>query len=118
MEEILFYIPEGSAATAHAATLLRRWGFAVTAQPSPRMTHVLLGVPAKGIPVLPEHVTVFGGNLPAMPQKSIDLLQDEAYLAQNAAITAHCALAIAMENLPVTLDGCKTLIIGWGRIGK
>jgi dipicolinate synthase subunit A len=23
-----------------------------------------------------------------------------------------------MENLPVTLDGCKTLIIGWGRIGK
>ena len=63
-------------------------------------------------------MTVFGGNLPAMSQKSIDLLEDEIYLAQNAAITAHCALAIAMENLPITPDGCKTLVIGWGRIGK
>lgn len=118
MEEILFYIPVGSAATAHAAKLLQRWGFSTTPLPRPGVTHVLLGVPTQGIPVLPEHVTVFGGNLPAMSQKSIDLLEDEIYLAQNAAITAHCALAIAMENLPITPDGCKTLVIGWGRIGK
>ena len=118
MEEILFYIPASSAATDHAARLLQRWGLSVTPIPCPGITHVLLGVPTKEIPDLPEDVTVFGGNLPHLPQKCVDLLRDERYLAQNAAITAHCALVIAMENLPVTLDGCETLVIGWGRIGK
>ena len=118
MEQILFYRPEDSGATGHAAMLLRRWGFSVTALPCPGVTHVLLGVPTKDIPQLPDDVTVFGGNLPALPQKCVDLLQDEEYLAKNAAITAQCALKIAMARLPVTLDGCKTLVIGWGRIGK
>ena len=118
MEEILLYIPEGSAATGHAARLLQRWGFSVTQTLDPGVTHVLLGVPTGYIPPLPEHATVFGGNLPQLPQKQVDFLQDEAYLAENAAITAHCALGIAIGQLPVTLDGCETLVIGWGRIGK
>ena len=120
MEEILFYIPEGSAATAPAAPLLRPWGFAVTAQPSPRMTHVLLGVPAKGIPVLPEHVTVFGGNLhsPLLENyRTVDFLQDPYYLADNAAITAECALELAEQKLP-DFAGHPVLVLGWGRIGK
>lgn len=118
MEEILIYIPDGSAATTHAAKLFHRWGFSVTTLPCPGMTHVLLGVPCQDIPKLPDHVVVFGGNLPAMRQKHVDLLQDEWYLAANAAITAHCALEIAMAQLPVILDECETLVIGWGRIGK
>jgi dipicolinate synthase subunit A len=61
---------------------------------------------------------VFGGNIRNAPYKTVDLLQDETYLAQNAAITAHCALKIILEQLPITLDGCETLLIGWGRISK
>lgn len=118
MEEILFYIPDAAGATGYAAAQLRRWGFSVTALPCPKVTHVLLGVPTKGIPLLPEDVTVFGGNLPQLSQKRVDLLRDETYLAENAAITAHCALKTATAHLPVTLEGCEALVIGWGRIGK
>jgi dipicolinate synthase subunit A len=63
-----------------------------------------------------------GGNLQNHPgckkHKCIDLLQDPLYLSENAAITAHCAICIAMENLTVTLQDCPALVIGWGRIGK
>ena len=48
----------------------------------------------------------------------MDLLQDPTYLARNAAITAYCALRLAMMELPVMLRGCRVLIIGWGRISK
>lgn len=118
MKEILFYIPDDSGAMGFAAARLRQWGFPVTALPRPDATHALLAVPTKQIPPLPEDVTVFGGNLPSLPQTCVDLLRNEAYLAENAAITAHCALKIAMDRLPVTLQGCPALVIGWGRIGK
>ena len=49
---------------------------------------------------------------------TIDLLEDARYLAQNAAITADCALQVARNHLPVVLQGCPVLILGWGRIGK
>ena len=48
----------------------------------------------------------------------IDLLEDPEYLAENAAITAHCALSIAAQLLPVTLADAHPLVLGWGRIGK
>lgn len=70
---------------------------------------------------LSDDTIVFGGNLNHNAldgHTCIDLLQDPQYLAENAAITAHCALRYAMEKLPVTLCGCPTLIVGWGRIGK
>lgn len=121
MKELLFYIPEPTPALSQAAEQLIRWGFSVTTFPCPDVTHVLLSVPVKSIPqaeTFPEGATVFGGNLGSMPYKTVDLLCDEEYLAQNAAITAHCAVMLAMEQLPVTLDGCGTLLIGWGRICK
>jgi len=64
---------------------------------------------------------VFGGNLKSgFPERlrTVDLLQEEEYLARNAAITAHCALKLLLEKLSVTLPREKILIIGWGRIGK
>lgn len=121
MKELLFYIPELTPALQFAAAQLTRWGFSVTTLPCPDATHVLLGVPAKSMPrpeTLPIGATVFGGNLGDAPYKTIDLLQDEEYLAHNAAITAHCAAKIAMEQLPITLAGCSALVIGWGRISK
>lgn len=121
MKESLFYIPELTPALSYTAEQLMKWGFSVTTLPCPDATHILLGVPAKSMPrpeTIPLDAAVFGGNIDGAPYKAVDLLKDEAYLASNAAITAHCAIKIAMEQLPVTLCGCKTLIIGWGRISK
>ena len=66
-------------------------------------------------------MTVVGGNLnhPALKGYPVlDLLTDAGYLAQNAAITAKCALRAAAPKLTAVLPECPTLVIGWGRIGK
>ncbi len=69
--------------------------------------------------LLPKDIKVIGGGLPSLPGYQVaDLLQDTAYVAENAYITAHCAVRLAMEKLPTALRGCKILVIGWGRIGK
>ena len=70
---------------------------------------------------MPKNVTIIGGNLehPLLADyNKIDLLQDAEYLARNARITAYCAIALAMQTLPCTLDRLAVLVIGWGRIGK
>ena len=70
---------------------------------------------------LPGGLTVIGGNLehPSLTRyPRIDLLKDPYYIAENADITAHCALKLALSKLPVTLKGQPVLVIGWGRIGK
>lgn len=118
-----------------ACAALSRAGLKLIDYPSPEITHLLLPVPSfapdgsiKGggdlhtlLKMLPENMTVIGGNLdrPELAgYKTHDLLQDARYLADNAAITAHCALKLAMNQLPAVLAGCETLVIGWGRIGK
>ena len=70
---------------------------------------------------LPPDVTVCGGNLdhPALDNyRCIDFLKDAQYQAENAYITAECAVEIALSYLPMTLRRCPVLVIGWGRIGK
>lgn len=70
---------------------------------------------------LPHDVTVWGGNLahPALEGiHTVDLLQDESYLAENASITAHCTLRLVSPMLTATWKDTPTLVIGWGRIGK
>jgi len=70
---------------------------------------------------LADSTTLCGGNLdlPILAdRKRIDLLKDETYLTENAAITAYCTLQIAADNLPIILNHAPTLVIGWGRIGK
>lgn len=70
---------------------------------------------------LPADKLIVGGNLdhPALNgHRCLDLLKHPLYLSENAAITAHCAVRIIMENLPVTLQDCPILVAGWGRIGK
>lgn len=62
-----------------------------------------------------------GGNLnhPALSNyKTEDLLQDPLYLAENADLTAHCAIKTAMNRMNTTFKDCPVLVIGWGRIGK
>lgn len=135
MNSLKFYSAGHTDALAYAIKALREKGCVFAQQPDHTVTHLLLGVPSfnpdgtlKGggdleqvLACLPKSVTIFGGNLqhPALTDcKTVDLLQDAIYLAENARITAHCAVKHAMERLPVTLWGCHVLVVGWGRIGK
>lgn len=107
----------------------------VTDHPCPEVTHVLLDVPSfsgpgilrDGTPVrktlecIPESAAILGGNLKdeaLAGRKCYDLLTDPTYLAENAAITAECAVILAGSRMDTTIRNSKVLVIGWGRIGK
>ncbi len=116
----VFYNGGTSAAVLYAEQLLRQKGICFSPVLDDRVTHLLLNVPqVQPIPeLLSAGITVIGGKLPAMENPCIDLLDDPVYLAENASITAHCAVKVALQKLPVTLKGCNVLVVGWGRIGK
>ena len=104
MKSFLFYIPYSCAALTYAQDTLQTLGYCFIDHPSPDITHVLLPVPTKvsalsvQLAMLPKDITIIGGKLidPIFADyKTIDLLQAEDYLAQNAAITAHCAVIAA-----------------------
>ena len=135
MNGILIYPSGESRALTYAVRYLSQQGIQIASAPSPQITHLLLPVPSldtngqiKGggsllhtLSQLPDNITIMGGNLPKVEQESckmIDFLQDPYYLAENAAITADCAIRIAGSNLSAVFFGCPILIIGWGRIGK
>lgn len=120
MKKPVFYIGGSSPALLHAGKELRRLGYTIAADPCPDVTHLLLNIPCREdfsgiLAKLPEDVTIIGGNL----QKAtnvIDLLQDEMYLAENAAITAHCAVKLTLNKLSRCICHCPVLVLGWGRI--
>ena len=128
MSERIFYCAGQTEALRHCVNSMRQEGFVFAQDPDSSVTHLLLDVPCKdatGLPELltqlPKDITVIGGNLrnPALHgYRVIDLLQDPLYLAQNANITAHGAVKLALNLLPITLNHCPVLVIGWGRIGK
>lgn len=133
MKEKLLYCAGKTAAIHYAAAELRKAGVSITSEPSMDVDHVLLDVPSLSadgtlrcggqleelLSQLPETVTVFGGNLGSVATAAtVDLLADPLYQAENAYITAECALQIAMARLTRTIRDCPVLIIGWGRIGK
>lgn len=118
----MVYIMGEGAALRFAARELEQRGIKIAQNLDERVTHVLLPVPTKELDIaeLPPEVTVVGGNLDNLPPKykKVDLLREEQYLAENAALTADCALRLLGEYLPVAFRDCPILIIGWGRIGK
>lgn len=128
MRDCIFHSAGSSEALAYATATLRHKGCCFSAAPNNTVTHLLLDVPHKNWDSLSSmlckispDVTVIGGNLnhPILAgHKTVDLLQDPIYLAENASITAHCAVKLVLEHLPVTLYRCPVLVIGWGRIGK
>ena len=69
---------------------------------------------------------VFGGNIPKAVLSKIeeagllaaDYYKNEELLIENAIPTAEGALAIAMEELPITIFGSKVLVTGYGRVAK
>ncbi len=135
MNDCIIYAAGYSPAMSHCIQKLKQAGFTLLSEPGLQATHLLLPVPsfaADGsiigggnlstlLTLLPKNITVIGGNLdrPELDYyKTVDLLQDATYLAHNAQITAHCAVKLAMNQLPVILEDCPVLVIGWGRIGK
>lgn len=135
MNDLIFYCAGSSRAQIYAAAFLMEEGAVFLPCPDHTVTHLLLPVPSfepdgsiKGggdlsdiLSRLPRTVTVIGGNLrrPELAEyDTLDLLEDPWYLARNASITAHCTLELALAKLPVTLEKCPVLIVGWGRIGK
>lgn len=132
----IYILPAGyTGAQYHACRYLTDRGFQILSDAAPDVTHLLLPVPAfepdgriRGggilehiLSDLPENITVVGGNLdhPILEgYRKLDLLQDAEYVAKNAAITADCAIRLAARELPVMWEGCRVLILGWGRIGK
>ena len=123
MNTATFYIPD----TPLVLQALRRH-FRVTATPCAEITHLLLPVPvfdteraASLLKEIDPHVTVLGGRLshPIFEHHTtIDLLENEEYLAKNAALTAEGALRLAGSRLPLQFRDVTVLVIGWGRIGK
>lgn len=135
MAEHLIYPIGSTKACTYAVDFLKKAGMKTVDHPTPEVTHLLLDVPgfaADGqlrgggaveriLETLPQYITVVGGNLdhPVLKDyRKMDLLRDEDYLAENAAITADCALQVAAPLLTATIQDSPALVIGWGRIGK
>ena len=135
MDEPVFLTAGNTPALTYAKNALRRMGCKFSSTANASVTHLLLPVPSFApdgtvngggdlkdiLETLPRSITVLGGNLDREElsgYQKIDLLKDLVYLAENAAITAYCAIAAALDHLPVILRNCPVLIIGWGRIGK
>lgn len=135
MNDLIFYCAGSSRALYYAAAFLMEEGAVFLPCPDHTVTHLLLPIPSfeadgsiKGggdlteiLSRLPKTVTVIGGHLKRpelLEYEVLDLLEDPWYLAKNAGITAHCALELALAKLPVTMEKCPVLVVGWGRIGK
>ena len=130
----IFYRAGCSEALQRTENILRSQGCQFALEPELSVTHLLLDVPSfredgmlkSGVsadallPAFSPQVKIYGGLLGGrLPEyQTVDLLNDPFYTAENARITAHCAVRLAMEKLPRVLYGCPVLIIGWGRIGK
>lgn len=135
MHEMTFYCAGSNKALYYCAAFLMEEGAVFLPYPDHTVTHLLLPIPSfeqdgsiKGggnltdvLSQLPKTVTVIGGNLKRQElneYETLDLLEDPWYLARNASITAHCTLELALAKLPITLEKCPVLVIGWGRVGK
>ena len=135
MNKTLIYPAGCTPGCLAAVKALQARGIEVADHITPEATHLLLDVPsftANGrlrsgadfsqlMALLPERIMLMGGNFPeAVTSKypCLDLLKDDTYQFENAAITAECALRVASERINFTLRGSPVLIVGWGRIGK
>lgn len=120
MDSLKFFCAGQTKALEYAAAQLQRQGCILQSAP---VNFVLTDVPVRGdltdiLQSVPQNITIIGGNLPVWDRKTVDLLKDPVYLAHNANITAHCALKLILQHLPVILTDLPVLVVGWGRIGK
>ncbi len=93
-----------------------------------------LNAPYSNVPILIESLfelitgdkLVLGGIIPQVIKdvarernlQVIDFFEREELSVLNAIPTAEGAVAIAMEELPITIHGAKCLVTGYGRVGR
>ena len=135
MRRNLFFPVGVTNSCRYAVSYLKQAGCRITDHPTPEITHLLLDIPSFGsdgmlqngfdpkelLRMLPPDVKIIGGNLDLdflSGYPRIDLLQDNIFLAKNAAITADCALRVSTQYMDTTFADSSALILGWGRIGK
>lgn len=135
MKSMILFPFGGTQALPIAVRELQNCSVRIADRPTREVTHLLLPVPSfdadgtvRGggdleeiLKLLPREITVLGGRLthPVLAgYEKIDFLQDARYTAENAELTAQCALQLLLNLLPVQLRDLPVLIIGWGRIGK
>ncbi len=133
--ERTIYIAGSSKAANYAGRYLQGKGFTVLPTLSGSTDYILLDVPSfnpvgllrdgssvsKLLKELTRDTVIIGGKLdhPELDGfRTLDLLLDEQYAAENAYLTAEAALDVALPYLDITLRNCPVLILGWGRIGK
>lgn len=76
--------------------------------------------------MLPQDCFVLGGRITKgieeiLTKKGLsfaDYYNREELIVKNAIPTAEGALGIAFSEMPITIFGCKSLVIGYGRVGK
>lgn len=75
--------------------------------------------------VSPDTVIIGGKFTPAVinmaqskGRRIVDYFESEELQIKNTVPTAEGAIAIAMNELPVTINGSKMAVIGYGRVGK
>ncbi len=68
---------------------------------------------------------LFGGRLGALQRMAaeagvvaVDYAALDALAAANAVPTAEGAIQIAMEELPITVQGSRVMVVGFGRVGR
>ena len=99
--------------------------------PIPTAKNDILTAPfsAESIPIcnilskLSEKQSIFGGNVARKWESTYhltihDLLLREELAIANAVPTAEGALQLAMERLPITIQNCRVLITGFGRVAQ
>ena len=99
---------------AYAATRLERDGM-IKVEKEENADFILLGV-NPDTAYTRTKLPVFAGNIRA--DNVFDYTENENFALQNAAITAECALAVAIENSDNSLLNAGVLITGYGRIAK
>lgn len=129
MTQNTFYCAATTPAGICVRQQLQQAGLTPVDHPAWDTAHLILDVPSfprGNIPhtlleSLNPDTLIWGGNLnqPCLAgRKTVDLLQDEDYLLENAAITARCAGNIALTLIAAPPRDTPTLVIGLGRIGK
>jgi len=75
-------------------------------------------LPLEHVFALSEHARVIcGGMLPAEDERFFDYY-DEPMMLRNADVTAEAALVLAGNSIGGCLNGCRAVVVGYGRIGK
>lgn len=121
MRNTCLYIPPAGEISQYLTKFLSQH-FTIANAPCSQITHLILPKPNfptnEILTALPKDIHIIGGNVAYADYPVYDYLKDPRYLAQNAAITAECALQVAANNFSDTFAGTSVLILGWGRIGK